>query len=489
MSKPDAKELKKMSKAVNKLGIAEDKIDIKAPFDTMMDEFLLAMMRIQDKGETDKFTPEMIDFYNVCIEYHDSKDEGSNDEFDREKLEEELTEMDFEELTEFCEENEIEIEMVEDDFEDEAENYIEEILDKMEEKLSEGGSDDDDSEAEKMKAELEKLTVKEFKAYVKEDPELKAAIGTIKTKEFDDIKAELIGKIIAIKCPDEKENDILPSELAAMSVKEIKAYLADNGIEIKIKAKDWKDVKAKAEIIKQIILAKMGDDNGSADEYDRDECEEKLNDMDFEQMQAFIDANGLEVEIDEDDFEDEKEDYIEEILDEMDEKQGDDSNGKSAGNKENPLAAELGKMDYKAFKDYIKQANLKDKISKFKKSDFESSKAGLIEEIIELASTATGKADKGSVKAKDKVKTGKKGGTKPALRKAGNTVQEIIARVIKAAKKPMTKDEIIAEATELRKEAGQSITSVANFTNIVLLTGLELGVIVHDKTKDTYKLK
>lgn len=417
MEKPELKIVKKAVRELNKLGLLEEKVDIKLDIDELIKSYMIGIMRVSDLGQEEKINENMLSVYNGCMEYMESLDNssGNSGEFDREELEEMLSEMDEDELQEFIDEYDLEVEIDADDLG----NAVEEVLDAMEEKADNSSDDSsDDNNGNALKNALKKMTAKEVKAFLKEN----AINIKIKIKDWKDSAEQ--GKIIAeiIKLSESKkegdskpDNSKIREELYKMPVKEVKAFLKEKGIDIKIKIKDWKDSETKTKIVCEIaekldaVPVKLPES--------RDDREEMLQELDYEEIMKFIDDHKLteEVsEVEEDDFEDEQEDLIEEILDALEEK------------------------------------------------------------------------DKTSAKPKIKKTTGGKRGPQ---RKTGNTVQEIIARVIKDSEKALTKKEIIDKAVKVREEKGESITSVPNFTNIVLLTGIALGVIKHDTKKDTYKLK
>ena len=491
MMEIDAKKLKQLSKEVNKLNISEDKIVINDDLEEMINQFLLAIMRISDKGQEDSLSKEMIDLYYQCCEYHDSKsnDTESNDapeEFDRDKLESDLEEMDFEETETFIQDNDLDIDIDENTFEENQEELIILILDKMESKSKESTGGEAISMKSKIEKELLAMSFKELKAYVKIDPELNEI--KFSKKDFEENKNSVIEKILAIKIKPEEDQDSLADELTAMSYKEVKAFIKEKSIDLEFKIKDWKTDDSKAELIKKIISLLGEDSQDSQEEFDREKLEEKLTDMDFDEFKEFVEKNDLEDEIsdfDEDSFDKEQEDLIEEVLDVLELREEEKPKSEVKEEKENPLAKELRAMDFKAFKDYVKKVGLIGDI-KLKKSSFDNDKDDLIKQILEKASTK--KEEPKSEKAKKETKIIP---PKKSLRKEGNTVQEIIARVIRESKKPLTKEEIIKIVVEKRggDDVEKITKSTANFLNIVIQACMEMGVMLFDEKKKTYSIR
>lgn len=493
--KIDIKNLKKISKAVNNLNIAEDKIEIIDDIEEMINQYLIAIMRISDKGKEDSLTEEMVELYNQCCEYHDSKsnetvtDDPAEDEFDRDKLETELEDMDFEETEIFIQENDLEIDIDENTFDENQDELVILILDKMEEKSKpmEGVAVSMKSKIEK---ELSQMSFKEMKAYVKIDPELNEI--KFSKKEFEEDKKSIIDKILEIKIKPEEDSDNLElsTSLAEMSYKEIKAFIKEKAIDIEFKIKDWKTDKTRSEIIEKVIAAISPTDNKPEEKFDREKIEEKLSEMDFDEFEEFVEENNLAHEIsdlEEETFDKDQEDLIEEVLDVLEERAAEQQE-QQPEEKENPLAKELRSMDFKAFKDYVKSVGMAGDI-KLKKSSFENDKDDLISQILEKALTK--KEEPKTEKAKADKKEPKITPPKKSLRKEGNTVQEIIARVIKEAKKPLTKDEIIKIVVEKRggDDVEKTTKSTANFLNIVIQACLEMGVMIFDEKKNTYSIK
>lgn len=426
MEKPELKSVKKATRELNKLGILEEKIDPKQDIDELIKAYMIGIMRLSDLGKEDKINDNMLSVYNHCRDYMESLDnsfDDGNGEFDREAMEDKLSDMDEDDLQEFIDNNDLEVEVDEDDLE----STVEEILDAMEEKAENASGDDskpDDSEEDHaLRKVLEVMSAKEVKAFIKENNiDIK-----IKAKDWKDTEEnkKLIAKIIELSEPKKDDNSKIREELYKMSAKEVKAFLKEKSIDIKIKAKDWKDVDKKTKLVIEIAEKLEGSTDTKKLPESREDREEMLQGMNWTETMQFITdydlTDNVDCDIEEDDFEDEQEDLIEEILDELEDR------------------------------------------------DSEKPK---------VTSTSASKPKPANAP--------KKAGAK---RKTGNTVQEIISRVIKNSGKALTKKEIIAQATKVREDAGESTTSIPNFTNIVLLTGQALGVIKHDASKDTYVLK
>jgi hypothetical protein len=276
--KPTLKELKKYSKKLNDQDLLDDPIDLDGEYDDIQQEFIEAMEECEDEGVLAKVKKPIIKFYNGLVDFIENSQSGDDngedgDDFDRDELEEELEDMKLKDLKAYVSDNDLDIDTkITTKTKDEA---IEEILDAMEAKAEggDGGTSGDEAEDDNGVADLEET-------------------------------------------------------LSEMSVKELRAYAKENGYDVKVTKKTFDDA---VEAI--VALAeKEGDDNGDADEdgddFDRDEMEETLEEMDYKALKAFIKENGLqpETKLKKKTFDDDQEDIIEEILDELEERaeEGDD---------------------------------------------------------------------------------------------------------------------------------------------------------------------
>ncbi|MGD9156868.1 MAG: hypothetical protein PVG39_00540 [Desulfobacteraceae bacterium] len=218
----------------------------------------------------------------------------------------------------------------------------------------------------------------------------------------------------------EAGGDDLRDELEDMEIKEVRAYIKENDLEIKTKVTKKNLSKVIDEIMK--LSSKSGNAKGgtkdaksAAGDFDRDELEETLTDMEYKEVKAYIKDNGLDIDMPKKKaWEDESEDIIEEILDAMEEKAKSGDAGDAGGKFDrDTLEEELGDMEYKEVKAFVKENGLE--VDLPKKKDWEDESEDAIEEILDAMeekaeSTKSNKANKGGKgkgKAADKDKSGK----------------------------------------------------------------------------------
>jgi len=158
--------------------------------------------------------------------------------------------------------------------------------------------------------------------------------------EIDQKILDFYEKVLAVsegkssdKEKDEKSEDFdrdeLEEELETMTAKELKAFVKENDLEIKTKISKKTLEDAIEEILDTMEAKGSGpsedknenDDDEKDVEFDRDELEEILEDLDYKKTKAFIKENDLEIEtkLKKKTFEDDQEDIMEEILDAMEE--------------------------------------------------------------------------------------------------------------------------------------------------------------------------
>lgn len=158
MAKTDKKELVKHAKALNKLDLTDEPVEVKGDVDTIQEDFIQGIEEIDDAGQIDEVDDDVLDFYEGLIEEPKKKKgkgkKGKKDKKsgkkgkgkkgkkskkdkdpdpddapdipDLEDLEEELDDMDFDELETYAEENDIDFDYEED--EDEEEDIVKGIL-------------------------------------------------------------------------------------------------------------------------------------------------------------------------------------------------------------------------------------------------------------------------------------------------------------------------------------------------------------------------
>lgn len=142
------KELVKHAKALNKLELTEDPIDVKGDVEDIQEEFISAIEEIDDDGKIGEVPDKTIDYYESLIDDGDGGGGGGD---------EDLEEMDEDELAEFMEEKGLKIKGWKKMDEDELREAIQEALE-------ESGGDDDSGET----PDLEEMDEDELIDFIKE---------------------------------------------------------------------------------------------------------------------------------------------------------------------------------------------------------------------------------------------------------------------------------------------------------------------------------
>jgi len=275
----DKKELKKHVKALNRL--LKKKINIKSDVEDLLEDFMSAIEKMDDDGKLGKIPDEILDFYEDQVPDTKKKaddDDDDADDFDADELTEELEEMSLKEVKAFVKKNDLGIKVTKKNLDEK----IEEIVEAMEEKSSDGEEEEED------------------------DDEADAG-------EFD--------------------ADELTEELEEMSLKELKAFIKENDLGIKVTKKNMED---KVEEIVEAMEEKSGaeeDDDDDADdeaeEFDADALTEELEDMSLKEVKAFVKENNLKIKVTKKNLDDK----IEEIVEAMEEKSGDEDEDEKKGKK------------------------------------------------------------------------------------------------------------------------------------------------------------
>jgi hypothetical protein len=200
---------------------------------------------------------------------------------------------------------------------------------------------------------------------------------------------------------DNKENteentvSISIDDLKEMTRKEVNEWLAENGVDLKFKTRQWKD--EQDDCIVAIQEAVGQPEGADASESDR----EKLEAMDFDEVEEWCDEYGIKMEFDEDDWDEDTEACVDKILEAI---------GESATVEidEDAVRDELEDIDgdYKKLREWLKGNDLKPKDIGFKKADYVESEDDIINKIIaylkEKNQKNEGKTSKKSAKSSKK---------------------------------------------------------------------------------------
>jgi len=443
---------------LNKLGLHEHKIDLKQKdHKELLRAFMLSVQRIGDLSLDSQIDEEIFNFYDQeCLSYAENQgsDPEESGEFNRDEVESELYDYDFEEIENYIAENEVEIgtALDENTFEDNQDEIIAEILDFME--AREAGKEADipqenegsSAEAE-AKAKLMDLDFKALKNHIKDNPELKKKFGIIKMADYKSKREAIIDEIIDIEFgasaaleEENKSDDItsgLHEKLYKMDYKSVKAFLKENELSIKIILRNWKNPEEKVKTILEII-EKL---SPASEVYNRDTEQEKLESLTCEELQAYVEKNDLIDEItdiDPETFDAEQEDLIDQILDVLDYREEEKSKSES-----DPKPA--AKPDSSKKKESPKPA------------------------------------------AESTSKRGKKPSVEYSV--DGDTNHHCISRAIRDYKGEFSKVEISKIAEADRKKLGKSSGSVSSFVNIIITSFFVAGVLTPGKKEGYFSFK
>lgn len=121
---------------------------------------------------------------------------------------------------------------------------------------------------------------------------------------------------------DEFDTDELEDKLDDLSYKEMKDFIKENELEIKTKVKKKTFEDKQDKIVEEVVEAmKAKHSSGTSDdneeetkEFDADELEDKLEDMDFDEIEKFCEKNGLDLELDEDEYDDDEDEVIKQVV-------------------------------------------------------------------------------------------------------------------------------------------------------------------------------
>lgn len=223
----DMKMLKKKAKALNKLGLLEDPLELDQDFETLSDDFVDSMVEIDDDGKLDQVPTGLVEFHEKLLKQVDS--DNVTDEIKEKELQDtledaldELEELDeIEELEEFVEEYEI-------DFDIDGDEEVEDLKDKII-KIIRGGSSkgDDDKELDqieskkaKLKKKLKKMDFRELKNYVREN-ELEVKV---KKKKMDEAIEAIVETTIGEPAKKSSKEKSTKEATKEKSTKEEKKY-------------------------------------------------------------------------------------------------------------------------------------------------------------------------------------------------------------------------------------------------------------------------
>lgn len=457
MAMPDIASIKKASMEINKLGLHEHKIDLKETDEReIIKGFMASLQRISELNLEDKLKQKHFDLYNECLVYAESGEHGEKTNgFDRDRLESDLYDLDFEEIENYLVQNEIEIDTELDaaTFDDNQDDIVAEILDIMEARTAESESDgepkeikaDDNARAD-LKEKLLALDFKSLKNYIKDNSALKEKFGIIKMAEFKNNFDDIVNGILDIECSiveatednssDDTTDDIASGwheKLYKMDYKTVKAFLKENELDIKIILKNWKNPAEKEKIILEIV----GCLSPVETTYDRDTEQEKLESMTCEELQAYVEKNNLVDEItdiDPETFEDEQADLIDQILDVLDYREEEKSDPKTAENPDPPKE----KPDPKPA-------------------------------------------------AKSTSKRGKKASNDYSV--DGDTLHHCIARAIRDFKGEFSQEEISRVAEAERTKLGKKPGSVSNYAKMIITACFVMGFLKQGKKSGYFSLK
>jgi hypothetical protein len=303
MAKVKKAELVKNIKALNKKKLTKA-VSVKGDVEDMTEDFISAIEDIDDNNKIDDVPEKVIDFYEGLIDDDDddekadkgkdkkskksggkkkaAKDDDDDDDDDDESdsdLADELEEMSLKELKAYVKDNSIKIDGKV--TKKTRDSVIEQILGEIE------GSDDDDDDDddEENGVDLSELSLKELKAKAKE-----VGYDGKVTKKTRDKAEEAIAELLAGGADDEDDEDDDDEDevdLSELSLKELKAKAKELGYKGKVNKKTRDDVE---EALEELM------EKGSDDDDDEDEEDEfDLDEADVDEIVEYCSENGIKL--------------------------------------------------------------------------------------------------------------------------------------------------------------------------------------------------
>jgi hypothetical protein len=176
------KELVKMIRALNRLKLTEESVDVKGATEDLAEDFIQAIEEIDDAGKVDKVKDDIIDYYEELLKTLDGdvgdpepepepekkptrgkgKSTPAPAEFDEDDVRDELEGQEFKVVRAFCKENDLEYKPKSRDWKADEDEVIDAIIEEMEEKASaapagEDEGDDGGFDEDELRDELEDL--------------------------------------------------------------------------------------------------------------------------------------------------------------------------------------------------------------------------------------------------------------------------------------------------------------------------------------------
>ena len=265
MAKVNKKALVKNIKALNKKKLTK-KIKVKGDVEDLQEDFISAIEDIDDNGKIDDVPEAVIDFYEGLIDDEDDDDEKADKGKKKKgKGKKSKSKKDDDEDEDDDDEDE------DDDDDDEDED-----------------ADEDEDGDEDLEEELEDMTLKELKAYVK-DNDIEVD-GKITKKTRDAVIKQILAAAEADDDEDEDEDDEDEIDLSELSLKELKAKAKELGYKGKVTKKTRDDVE---EALEELMEGGSDDEDDDDDDDEADEFD--LDEADVEEIVEYCADNGIKL--------------------------------------------------------------------------------------------------------------------------------------------------------------------------------------------------
>jgi hypothetical protein len=251
------KELVKNIRGLNKLKLTS-RVSVKGDEEDLLEDFITAIEKIDDDGKIGKVSDSILDFYEEQIA--DAAGDGDSDggDFDADALAEELEDMSLKEMRAYVKDNDIDVGRITTKNKDDK---VDEVVEAMEAKSGDDGDDGDDDgeefDADALAEELEDMSLKDMRAFVKEND---LDVGRITTKnkadKVDEIVEAMEEKAEGDDGDDGDDGDEV--DLEEMDEDELLDFAEENDIKLTERQEGMKAVR-----LRKIIQKKLDASGGS----------------------------------------------------------------------------------------------------------------------------------------------------------------------------------------------------------------------------------
>ncbi len=208
-----------------------------------------------------------------------------------------------------------------------------------------------------------------------------------------------------------EEVTVAKTNFKKMSKKEANTWLKENDLDLKFKTKEWRE--DQKECIAKIEELMSGPAEAD-EELDEEAVRDRLEDMDFDEVADFCKENGITIEFDEDEFDEDEDECIDKVIEALKAGGGDDDEPTGDDFDEEAARDALEDMDdWKDVRAWLKEAGKKPKEVGVSKKLYEEDDDDCVDKIIEFFKGGDKKEEKTEEKSKKSGKTKEKEETPP----------------------------------------------------------------------------